>query len=112
MKKRCLMRVIESALILKMEHEGDVPGVIDCLLEDVDKTLRCDPRLSRLSCEEFDVLFAAFADGARRLLGEHLRIAWECVAQDIDWGYAARMVTDAVIDELSEGSDSNDGDAS
>jgi hypothetical protein len=44
---------------------------------------------------------AAFSDGARRLLGEHARIEWEYAAQHVDWDYVARIVTDAVIDEMS-----------
>jgi hypothetical protein len=103
MKKRDLIRIIESALLFKIYDDGDVPSVIDCLLGDLGKTLRCDPRLSRLSCQEFDALLAAFADGARRLLGEYARIEWDYAAQHVDWAYAARMVTDAAIDNPDDG---------
>ena len=109
MRKRDLIRIIESALIFKMYDDGAVPCMIDCLLEDVSKTLKCDPRFSRLTCRELNVLFAAFADGARRLLGEYARIEWEYAVQHVDWGYAARNVTDAVIDEMSKEFDFNDG---
>src|SRR6516162_9786275 len=108
MRQRDLIRIIESALIFKMDDGGDVPAVIDCLLEDVCQMLRCNARLSHLSCQEFDALLAAFADGARRLLGEHARIEWDYAAQHVDWGYAARMVTDAVIGEMSNEFDSDD----
>jgi hypothetical protein len=92
MNKHDLIRIIESALVYKMDNGGDIPADIDCLLEDVRKTLKCDPRFSRLTCREFDVLFAAFADGAQRLLGECVRIEWEYAAQHIDWDYAARKI--------------------
>ena len=101
MTKRGLMRIIEGALVYRLDDGYDIP-VIHGLLEDVCKTLRCDPRLSRLSCQEFDVLLAAFAAGARRLLGEHARIEWEYAAQHVDWEYVARIVTDAVIYEMSD----------
>jgi hypothetical protein len=109
MRKRGLIRIIESALIYKMHDGGDIPAVIDQLLEEVRKTLKCDPRLARLSCQELGVLYAAFADGARRLLGEYARIEWEYAAQHIDWEYVARMVSEAVVDEMSQESDPDDG---
>jgi hypothetical protein len=109
MRKRDLIRIIESALVFKMYDDNAVPGVIDCLLEDVCQTLKYDLRLSRLSCQEFDALLTAFAGGARRLLGEYARIEWEYAAQHIDWEYVARNVTDAVIDEKSKEFDFNDG---
>lgn len=102
MRKRDLIHIIEAALVYKMDDGGDIPAVIDCLLEDVRKTLKCDPRFSRLAYREFNLLFAAFADGARRLLDEYLRIEWEYTAQHIDWAYVARNVTEAVIDEMSK----------
>jgi hypothetical protein len=111
MKERDLVHIIESALVYKMYDGGDIPAVIGCLLEDVRKTLKCDPRFARLTCREFDILFAAFADGARRLLGENARIEWEYAAQHIDWEYAARNVTEAVIDEMSMEFDPDDGGA-
>jgi hypothetical protein len=109
MRKRDLIRIIESALV-KMD-DGDNSAVIDCLLEDVGKTLKCDPRLSRLSCQEFDALLTAFAGGARRLLGEYARIEWGYAAQHVDWEYAARIVTDAVIDEMNHEFDADGGGA-
>jgi hypothetical protein len=109
MRKRDLIRIIESARIFKMYDDGAVPGVIDCLLEDVRRTLRCDPCLSRLTGQEFDALLAAFADGARRLLGEYVRIEWECAAPHVDWEYAARVVTDAVIDGMNHDFGADDG---
>jgi hypothetical protein len=111
MRKRDLIRIIESALIFKMYDDGAVPSVIDCLLEDVSKTLKCDPRLSRLSYQEFDDLITAFAGGARRLLGKYARIEWEYAAQYVDWEYAARIVTDAVIDEMNHEFDADGGGA-
>jgi hypothetical protein len=59
----------------------------------------------------FDGLLAAFADGARRLLGEYARIEWEYAAQHVDWEYAARIVTDAVIDEMNHEFDADGGGA-
>jgi hypothetical protein len=103
------LRIIESALIFKLDDGGDTPPAIDCLLVDVRETLKRDLRFSRLTHGEFDDLFAAFADGARRLLGEYARIEWEYAVQHVDWGYAARNVTDAVIDEMSKEFDFNDG---
>ena len=50
----------------------------------------------------FDGLLAAFADGARRLLGEYARIEWEYAAQHVDWEYAARITTEAMIDEMAD----------
>ena len=114
MKERDLIRIIESAFVYKLDEGCDIPdegcdiSVIDCLLENVCQMLRSDPRLSRLCRQEFDALLAAFADGARRLLGEHARIEWDYAAQHVDWGYAARMVTDAVIGEMSNEFDSDD----
>jgi hypothetical protein len=102
-----LIRIIDSALVYKMHDGGDIPAVIDCLLEDVRKTLKCDPRFSRLAYREFNLLFAAFADGAQRLLDEYVRIEWDYV----DWEYVARNVTDAVIDEMSQEFDPDDGGA-
>jgi hypothetical protein len=107
MKKRDLIRSIESALVCKLDDGCDI--LVICLLEDVRKTLKCDPRLSRLPCQEFDALLAAFADGARRLLGEYARIEWEYAAQHVDWDYAARIVTDAVIYEMSHDFGADDG---
>jgi hypothetical protein len=110
MRGRGLIRIIENALVYKIDVGCDDFSVaIDYLLEDVRKTLKCDPRLSRPTYWEFNVLFAAFADGARRLLGEYARTEWEYAAQHIDWGYAARMVTEAVIDEMNQECDSDDG---
>jgi hypothetical protein len=100
MRKRDLIHIIESALVYKMDDGGDIP-VIDCLLEDVRKTLKCDPRLSRLTCQEFNVLITAFADGARRLLDDFSCVEWEYAAQHVDWDYAARRVTDAVVYEMN-----------
>jgi hypothetical protein len=111
MNQHDLVRIIERALIYKLNDGGDIPVAIDCLLEDVRKTLECDPRFSRLSYREFDVLFAAFADGARRLLDVYLRIEWDNAAQHIDWDYAARNVTEAVIDETSQEFDPDAGGA-
>jgi hypothetical protein len=108
MRTRDLIRIIESALVYKLDDSCDIP-VIGCLLEDVCQMLRCDPRLSRLSCQQFDALFAAFADGARRLLGEFARIEWEYAAQHVDWEYGARIVTDAVIDEMNYEFGADDG---
>jgi hypothetical protein len=102
MRKRGLIQVIERALIYRMDDGADIPAVIDCLLEGIRKTLKCDPRLSRLTHREFNLLFVAFADGARRLLGEHARIEWEYAVQHVDWEYVARIVTDAVIAEISD----------
>jgi hypothetical protein len=104
MKERDLIRIIESAFVYKLDEGCDIP-VIDCLLENVRQMLRCDPRLSRLSRQEFDALLAAFADGARGLLGEYARIEWESAARQVDWGYVARIVTDAVIYEMNHGAD-------
>jgi hypothetical protein len=108
MKERDLIRIIESALVYKLDDGCDIP-VIDCLLEEVRNTLECDPRLSRLTCRDFNILFAAFADGARRLLGEYARIEWEYAAQHVDWGYVARIVTHAVIDEMNHECGADDG---
>jgi hypothetical protein len=101
MRKRDLIRIIESALVFKMYDDGDVAGVIDCLLEDVGKTLKCDPRFSSLTCQEFNVLIAAFADGARRLLDDFVSVEWAYALQHVDWDYAARRVTDAVVYEMN-----------
>jgi hypothetical protein len=109
-RKHELIHIIERALVYKLDDGSEIP-VIDCLLEDVCQMLRCDPRLSRLSYQEFDALFAAFADGARRLLSEYARIEWEYAAQHIDWEYVARNVTDAVIDEMNHEFDAYGGGA-
>ena len=111
MRKRDLIHIIESALVYKMDDGGDIPAVIDCLLEGVRGTLKCDPRFSCLTYLEFHVLIAAFADGDRRLLGEYARAEWTYAAQHVDWEYAARNVTEAVIDEVSQESDPDDGGA-
>jgi hypothetical protein len=96
------MRIIESSFFYKRDDGGDdMPAVIGCLLEDARETLKRDPRLSRLNYQEFNVLFAALADAARRLLGEYARIEWEYAALHIDWEYVARMITEAVVDEIS-----------
>ena len=111
MKQRDLIRIIESALVYKMDGGGDVPAVIDCLLEDARKTLKCDPRFACLTYQEFSILSAAFADGARRLLGVYARIEWESAAERVDWAYAARIVTEAVIDEMSHEFGADNGGA-
>jgi hypothetical protein len=110
MKERDLIRIIESAFVYKLDEGCDIPdegcdiSVIDCLLENVCQMLRSDPRLSRLCRQEFDALLAAFDDGARRLLGEYARMA-----QHIDWGYVARIMTDAVIYEMNHEFGADDG---
>ena len=106
MRKRDLIHIIEGALVYKMDDGGDIPAVIDCLLEGVRGTLKCDT-----AYREFHVLFAAFAEGARRPLGEYARAEWTYAAQHVDWEYAARNVTEAVSDEVSQESDPDDGGA-
>jgi hypothetical protein len=108
MRKRELISIVESALIYKMNDGGDTP-VIDCLLEDVRQTLKRDPRFSRVTYREFNVLFAALTDAARRLLGGYESIEWDCATRHIDWEYVARMVTEAVVDEMSKEFESDGG---
>jgi hypothetical protein len=54
--RRGLIRVIESALVYKMDDGGDILAVINCLLEDVRETLKRDPLFSCLTHREFNVL--------------------------------------------------------
>jgi hypothetical protein len=45
MKKPDLIRIIEGALVYRLDDGCDIP-VIHCLLEDVSQMLRCDLRLA------------------------------------------------------------------
>ncbi len=89
-----LRYVIENVLIYGVDDEGDTLDVVEQLLESVRKTLERDQRFPRLTYREFELLFADFADEARKLLANY---------EQIDWKDAAEIVTDAVLDELNGG---------
>jgi hypothetical protein len=84
-----LLSAIEEALAYDVLDYGDTDRIVEIIFDNVSKLLQHDSRFPRLSCADYDLLFADIAHEARIALRPY---------QLLDHESAAEQICDAVVE--------------